>query len=31
MDGVLEFFVSVMVGIVSYYVCAFLDRYRKDQ
>ena len=24
-------FVSVMAGIVSYYVCAFLDRYRKDR
>ena len=22
---------SVMAGIVSYYVCAFLDRYRKDR
>ncbi len=31
MDGILEFFVSVMAGIVSYYVCAFLDRYRKDR
>ena len=31
MDGVLEFFVSVMAGIVSYSVCACLDRDRKDR
>lgn len=31
MNGVKEFLVSVIAGIVSYYVCTFLDRYRKDR